>query len=87
MIRQKQTLLDSALYPDFDKKTKLPLWLHYVLRLSLIGLNIALTIYLWQIMLYIYAIIVGFLAIYQVSILFYGEKIRSYIIGEMTKYE
>jgi len=86
MTEEKKSLLDSALYPDPDKKTKLPLWVHYVLRFSLIGLNIALTVYLWYNIHYFYSVIVGIVAIYQVAILFYGSQIRAWIIEEMGNY-
>ena len=77
--------VSKVLYPDENKKSRIPLWLHWVGRISLILVNLAVVVWLWINLHYFFVFITGFLLIYQIVILFFGDKIRNAIIEEMSR--
>lgn len=75
----------NILYPDQDKKGKLPLWVHYLGRFSLILANIYLVYWLWFNFHYFFMYASIVILFYQVGILFYGEEVREFLRDILTK--
>ena len=84
MKNWQHKILDT--YETEPQKNKLPLWVHYVLRIIVLGLNIA-AIYIFYKRNSTFMAIIGILfLIYHIATLFFGTEIKNYILMNYSKY-
>jgi len=80
----KNSLFDKIMEEPDPKKAKLPLWVHYVLRISL-QLFLGWAVYYGYIKNYtLITVFAGFLFVYHIITLFFGPQIRKAILEVMS---
>ena len=77
---KEDSFYGKVLYPDPDKKTKLPIWVHYVLRALLQTVVGFLTWWFWVNDYKFFGLLCGFFFIYHIITLIWGQNIRNALI-------